>query len=136
LFRIKVLKKEIDDFIFVVTCHHIISDGWSLGIITKEIFEIYNSIIENRKTNLQDLKIQYADYSIWQKEFFKSDFVNKQIEYWKNKLSGNLPVIDLPFNRPRKSIQTFTGDNVNSILNEEIFSKIKTFCSILFSAEC
>ncbi len=127
LLRIKLLKLDEEKNILVLTMHHIISDGWSAGILINELSELYTSKIERREPKLPKLEIQYADYSNWQREFL-ADKILDEVNYWKNDLEGDLPVLNLPFDHPRKTRQTFNGAVETSFINQEESVLISDLC--------
>ncbi len=125
LFKIMLIKVSASKYELILNFHHIIFDGWSESILLKELFEIYQSLIEGNRSNLIELPIQYADYSIWQEECMEKGDLESQITYWRKKLSGEIPVLDLPIDFPRPNEQTFNGDSINFELSTELTSKLK-----------
>ena len=102
--------------------HHIISDGWSINIFVRDFAEYYQAAITGRLTNPPKLSIQYLDYAKWQKNWLESEDGQKQIEYWKNHLSGEIEMLDLPTDFSRPAIQQFHGDRFDfSIPSETVF---------------
>lgn len=106
-FRCNVLKQE-DGCLIVFTVHHIASDGWSRNIIVRELIELYNSYIEGRPHNLASLPVQYADYALWQRQWFELPSVQNQLEYWKSKLAG-VSALNLPLDHPRPVETDYKG---------------------------
>ncbi len=109
LLRVKLLKLEEHEHIFLLNIHHIISDGWSSGIIWKEIAILYNAISEGRDNPLPHLKIQYKDYVLWQREQLEGEILNNQEAYWRSKFQGELSVLNLPTDHPRPKVMTYQG---------------------------
>ena len=99
----------IDDHILAITLHHIIADGWSLGILAREISEFYQvySAGDNDKIE-KDLPIQYLDYAVWQREILQGEHLRLQLHYWQKQLS-NVSVLDLATDWPRPTVQTYNG---------------------------
>lgn len=126
LLKFNLLKLAAAEHILVLVMHHIISDGWSIGVLVSEISEIYTALEENRAPILSNLPIQYADYAVWQRENIESGKLEKQIEYWTEKLSGNLAVLDLPTDKPRPKIQLHHGASFRIELDEVTTSSIKS----------
>ncbi len=98
LFRARLLKRQPDDHILLLTMHHIISDGWSIGILIREIATLYQTKVANLPAPLPDLPVQYADYAAWQREWLQGDMLEQQLEYWRKQrrirpLSTYLPII-------------------------------------------
>ncbi len=125
LFNVKLIKIKPDAHICAIVMHHIISDGWSIGIIVNEISELYKSFITSTEPQLDDLKIQYVDYAAWQKSVLSGETLEKEIEFWKNELEGASLVLELPTDKPRPQVQTFNGTNVNFTLEEGLSEKIE-----------
>jgi len=128
LFRLKVIKIEDYEYILALSVHHIISDGWSVGVITKEISEFYKYYIENQTLQLKELRVQYIDYAAWQKNLLQGEILEKEIEFWKKELQDASFVLNLPYDRPRPALQSFNGDTVNFELDNELTHKIETLC--------
>jgi hypothetical protein len=113
------------EYIVVVTMHHIASDAWSLPIIVREVVELYKAYDENRKPELPELEIQYADFSLWQRQHLRGDAMDKKIAYWKEKLDGVTP-LQLPTDFPRPSIRTTKGAITSFRINKELAASIKS----------
>ncbi|UNY98316.1 amino acid adenylation domain-containing protein [Zhouia spongiae] len=126
LIDIELYKLEKDNHVLFLNKHHIISDGWSISVLYKEISILYNAYNENKSSPLPDLEIQYADYAVWQRNYIDGDILTKQSEYWKNQLSG-LPTLKLPINKSRPIEQTYNGANVYFQLNKSISEKLYAF---------
>ena len=116
LFRVTVIKLSPEEHIAVIVMHHLISDGWSLGILTRELGALYTSYSQGLDSPLQELTIQYTDYALWQRQWLQGDILKRQINYWKDKLSGIPLGLNLPLDRPRPAVQSFRGASVNFTL--------------------
>ncbi len=119
LLRVALTKINDKEHILMIDMHHIISDGVSMGILTNEFVELYNG------KELSELRIKYKDFAIWQNEMFKSGKIKKQEEYWLKAFEGEIPVLNLPTDYQRPSMQSFEGDNINFELSEELTDKLK-----------
>ncbi|MBP7653111.1 amino acid adenylation domain-containing protein, partial [Candidatus Dependentiae bacterium] len=128
LMKIKLIKICEQKFLLLFNMHHIISDGWSMNILIKDIMEFYNSKIEKRETNLKKLNIQYKDYALWQNELLDSEKIDKAREYWLEKFSGEIPVLEMPSDEQRPPVQTFRGNTFEGILTKDISDKIRKLC--------
>lgn len=124
LIRVKLLKLNENRHIFLLNLHHIISDGWSITILEQEVLSVYSSYLLQKENTLAPLTIQYKDYTIWQNQLLAGEFARKQQHYWQQKLAGELPILNLPTDYPRPSVQTFIGhtfytqiDEINSLKN-------------------
>jgi amino acid adenylation domain-containing protein len=89
--------------------HHIISDGWSVALFLREMAALYEAYCEGKPSPLRELKIQYADYAVWQREAMKGEQLEEQMSYWKERLKGSLPVLQLPTDHARPPFQSFRG---------------------------
>lgn len=114
------------EYWLLLNMHHIVGDGWSVGILIKEISTVYNAFIKGNDSPLLPLTIQYADFSIWQKKWLQGSKQQEQLNYWKKQLSGNLPVLDLPkdFSRPNKA--TYNGDEEYITIPKGLVEKLRT----------
>ncbi len=119
LIRVVLVKINNKEHILMIDKHHIISDGVSMGILTKEFIELYDG------KELPKLRIQYKDFAVWQNELFKSGEIKKQEEYWLRAFEGEVPVLNMPVDHQRPSIQSFEGDSIGFELNEELTDKLK-----------
>lgn len=120
LIRAMLVRLSEGDCFFLVVMHHIVSDGWSLEIFFQELTTIYGALTQGEESPLPDLAIQYADYAAWQREWLQGGLLQKQLAYWKGKLGGELPVLELPTDRPRPTVQTFSGARHWLSLNEDL----------------
>ncbi len=124
LLKSTLIKLNDSNSIMVFTIHHIIADGWSIPILIKEIAEYYNSIKTNNNVEIKELPIQYADYAYWQNLYLESDNYKTQLEYWKNQLAGIPPLLELPLDKPRPSVQTFNGNKISFTIEPELTSAL------------
>ncbi|MEH1900561.1 MAG: amino acid adenylation domain-containing protein [Nostoc sp.] len=108
LLRTTLLRLKEEEHVLVFTIHHIVADGWSTGVIIHEITALYKSFHSGKPSSLPELPVQYADFAIWQRQWLQT-VQSSQMAYWKQQLGGNLPVLQLPTDRPRPAIQAFRG---------------------------
>ncbi|MCP5051318.1 MAG: non-ribosomal peptide synthetase, partial [bacterium] len=108
----KLLRMEQDKYFFIFNTHHIINDGWSLGIINNEVFTLYNTFLNPKENPLPPLKLQYRDYTLWHNSFIETGGVSRFETYWLEKFKDKPNGIDLPFDHARRPIQTFNGGRV------------------------
>ncbi|MGV3610691.1 MAG: amino acid adenylation domain-containing protein [Fluviicola sp.] len=127
LFRICLIRKEDEQFVLYYNMHHIISDEWSMNILTKEIMGFYESLITKKEATLPELSIQYKDYAKWQIDQLDSEVFEAHKEYWKNRLSGNLPLLDLPTSKIRPKIKTYSGAQISTYVDRETTKQLKSF---------
>ncbi len=108
LIRTKLLQLGDEDYMFLLTLHHIISDGWSMTVFFNELTAIYTALSMGEPSPLSALKIQYPDFAAWQRNHLQGEVLDKQLRYWQEKLA-DLPVLSMPVDRPRPQIPTMAG---------------------------
>jgi amino acid adenylation domain-containing protein len=128
LIRVHLVRMSEEEHVLIVNMHHIISDGWSLSVFMSELCALYQAIVTEHEAELSALPLQYADFSIWQRDWMQGDVLEEQLGYWKNKLTGTLPVLQLPTDRPRAAKQTFQGVTRWFSLSKELTEDIKALC--------
>lgn len=113
-----------NEAVLIITIHHIVSDGWSLGVLFNELHQLYSAFSTGAELELSGLQIQYVDYSVWQRRSFVSGLLQQQASYWREKLEG-FAQLELPtdFNRPQA--QTFEGGHVSRRLPQDLVVSIK-----------
>ncbi len=109
LFRAHLLRLSGEDHIAVVSMHHIVSDGWSIGVLIREVGALYGAYSDGRGSPLPELAVQYADYAVWQREWLQGAVLEKQVGYWKQRLSGAPGALELPTDRVRPAVQSYRG---------------------------
>ncbi|MEH1955421.1 amino acid adenylation domain-containing protein [Nostoc sp.] len=149
LFRAKILQLDDKSYQLLVTLHHIIADGWSIGILLKELAALYDAFSTGKvclhsrsvsqtdatPTPLPELPIQYRDFVNWQRQCLDGesatrtlrDRIQPKLTYWKQKLSGELTVLNLPTDRPRSPVQTFKGAQAKLVLSQTLTKELKNF---------
>ncbi|HEY5707247.1 MAG TPA: amino acid adenylation domain-containing protein, partial [Terrimicrobiaceae bacterium] len=108
LLRTRLLKLEEDDHIFLWVCHHIVSDGWSVGVFKRELSLLYESFRQHTAVGLEPLAVQFADYALWQRSWLAGEPLDSLLSYWKEALD-QAPVLDLPTDAPRPVRQSYSG---------------------------
>jgi len=116
LFRINLLRLGEKEHILLLVMHHIISDGWSIGVLLQEMAAFYNAFVQGTVPSLPELPIQYADFAEWQREWLKGEALESQASYWKRQLDGTLPVLELSTDHPRPVVQTYRGKRKSRVL--------------------
>jgi len=125
LFRVVLLQLCAEEHIALFNMHHIISDGWSVGVFIREIMTIYSALSKCELVQMSELPIQYADFAAWQREYMRGNILESQLEYWRQQLQGDLPVLELPTDRLRPAIQTFRGHTASFSLPPDIVTPLK-----------
>ncbi|PGV93479.1 hypothetical protein COD80_18935, partial [Bacillus cereus] len=125
LIRNQLVQLEKDEWLLLCTMHHIISDAWSIGIFMNEFLAFYEEETGGNPAKLSSLSIQYADFAKWQKGWLQGDVLNRQLTYWQEELSGELPILQLPVDRPRPVKQTYSGAAHHVIFPYKLLSQLK-----------
>src|SRR5215217_1989723 len=125
LVRSCLLRLADEEHDLIITMHHIVSDGWSMGVFFQELAEFYNAHAAGRSANLAELPIQYPDFALWQREWLESIEVEPQLAYWKQQLRGELPVLDLPTDRPRPLVQGSGGSKHHLTISPALTEELK-----------
>ena len=124
-FRVRLFSQKPDSHILLMVVHHIVADLWSLTMLLYELRELYTAELEGREPELKPLKLQYMDYVRWQKQWLESTEAKEQWLYWKNRLEGEMPVLNLPTDHPRRSIQTYKGATLSVQTPAELARRLK-----------
>ncbi len=127
LMRARLLRLDEDEHLAMLTLHHIISDGWSAGILIREVAALYEAFNAGDSSPLAELPIQYADFAAWQRQWLQGDALDTQLAYWKRKLSGDPPALQLPTDRPRLAMQRHRGARQSFELSANISETLKSF---------
>ena len=126
LVRARLLRLNVEECVLIFTMHHIISDGWSMGVLVNEIAALYRSYIDDQPSPLAAAPVQYADFAEWQREWLTKENLERQLQYWKQQLGGELPVLELPTDSVRPPRQSFRGAVRRFALSEELSAAIKS----------
>src|SRR6185369_5710813 len=119
LLRTKVLRVSVDEHVVLVTMHHIVSDGWSIGVLVKEVGALYEAYAKGSAVTLKPLAVQYADYAHWEREWLQGAVLEEQLEYWKRQLEG-APVLELPADRARLAVPSYSGAYESFELDQDL----------------
>ncbi|MEB3279245.1 MAG: amino acid adenylation domain-containing protein [Lyngbya sp.] len=125
LLRVTLVQLNSESYALLLTMHHIIGDGWSLGVFIKELSSLYQSFLVGEPSPLPELPIQYADFTIWQRQWFQDGALQTQINYWKQQLADAPPLLELPTDQPRPSVQTFRGECFSFQLDAKLTASLK-----------
>ena len=120
LIRLKLYVLSKEKYLLLVVVHHTIADGWSLGVFLRELLTFYQAIILNKPAEVPELPIQYADFAQWQTDKIHNKLLQTSMDYWKNQLAGELPVLELPADQQRGAKQTFSGGTHRFALSTEL----------------
>ena len=101
-----------DEHVLLVTMHHIVSDGWSMGVLVRELGTLYAAFARGRPDPLPPLVIQYADYAVWQRRWLDNERLQESLGYWPQRLEGAPALLELPTDRPRPAVQDYAGSSL------------------------
>ncbi|HEV7786087.1 MAG TPA: amino acid adenylation domain-containing protein, partial [Thermoanaerobaculia bacterium] len=116
LLRAVLLRLSEREHVAVFTLHHIVSDAWSMGVLVREVAAHYGAFLAGRPSLLPELPIQYADFTLWQREWLQGEALEGQLAYWRERLAGAPPVLELPLDRPRLAVHSFRGGRLRHTL--------------------
>jgi amino acid adenylation domain-containing protein len=119
-----LLRLGAQEHVLLMTMHHVITDGWSLGVLTREVGEVYAAESRGTAARLPELPVQYADYAAWQREFVSGERLEAQLAYWKEHLA-DLPTLELPTDRPRPRVQTHNSASLPLVLPDSLTAELK-----------
>ncbi|WP_420127105.1 non-ribosomal peptide synthase/polyketide synthase [Longimicrobium sp.] len=125
LFRAALLRLGAQEHALLLSMHHIVSDGWSLGVFFRELSALYAAYREDGESPLPELPVQYADYALWQREQLAGETLDRQLSYWRERLSGAPELLELPTDRPRPPVQTFRGAQERIELSGELLDRLQ-----------
>jgi len=111
LLRTGLLRLGNAEWVLWVTMHHIVSDGWSMEILSREVSTLYEAFAENRRAFLAELQIQYGDHAVWQRRWLSGEVLEAEVDYWRRQLAGAPPVLELPTDRPRPAVMRHRGSS-------------------------
>ncbi|HEX7183172.1 MAG TPA: amino acid adenylation domain-containing protein, partial [Thermoanaerobaculia bacterium] len=127
LIRTTLLRLSEDRHVALFNMHHIVSDGWSMGILISELAALYRAFAAGEASPLPELPVQYADFALWQREHLSGEALESQVRWWREQLAGAPDVLDLPTDRPRPAIQSLRGAHEKLALPARIAEGVETF---------
>ena len=125
LLRVNLLNLGEDEHVLVLVQHHIVSDGWSMGVMVQELMQLYAAYSNGQDCQLAALPIQYADYALWQRRWMEAGEKERQLSYWREQLGGSQPVLELPFDHPRPARQSYRGARQDVALEPALVAGLK-----------
>jgi amino acid adenylation domain-containing protein len=125
LVRARLLRHSTDEHVLLLSLHHIVSDGWSMGVLVREVAALYEAYAIGAESPLKELNLQYGDYALWQREWLQGEVLDQQLAYWRRQLAGVPPVLELPADRPRPPVQTFRGAALPFKLAKELADELR-----------
>ncbi|MBR8841096.1 MAG: amino acid adenylation domain-containing protein, partial [Stigonema ocellatum SAG 48.90 = DSM 106950] len=126
LIRCSVLHICATEYVLLLTMHHIVSDGWSIGVFISELSALYQAACNGVPSPLPELPIQYADFAVWQRQWLSGVVLDTQLNYWRTQLYGAPLLLQLPTDRPRPVVQTYQGATQSLTLNTDLAQKLQS----------
>ena len=124
VWRAAVVKLSEEDHVLMLNIHHIASDGWSTGVLVRELTALYTANTEGRQAGLPEPEVQYADYAVWQRGWLQGEVLEQQLSYWRKQLEG-APVLELPTDKPRPAVASHRGGSVDFSLSSEVTNQLR-----------
>ncbi|PSB57478.1 hybrid non-ribosomal peptide synthetase/type I polyketide synthase, partial [Chamaesiphon polymorphus] len=125
LLRATLVCCGVDDYLLLLTVHHIVADAWSMGVLVQEVATIYSAAVRQQPADLPDLPIQYSDFALWQRSWLQGEVLAAQLAYWQTQLAGAKPLLELPLDRARPAVQSFRGAHAHFSLERELTAPIE-----------
>src|ERR1700728_2405336 len=128
LFRAALLRLQADEHLLVMSVHHIVCDGWSIGLLFSELNHAYTAFLRGSQPDWAPLPLQYTDFARWQHSWLASDALSSQLAWWREQLAGTPGVLELPTDYPRPAIQSFRGATLSLDLDSELTAQLQALC--------
>ena len=126
LIRCSLLQLSTTEYVLLLTIHHIVSDGWSMGVFISELSALYQAFSAGEPSPLPELPIQYADFAVWQRQWLSGEVLETQLNYWRSQLQGSPELLQLPTDRPRPVVQTYQGRSESFTLDRDLTEKLQS----------
>jgi len=125
LLRVNMVRIQEDAHLLGLVMHHIISDAWSISVLAQELATLYEQYAFDEEKNLPEIDIQMADFASWQRQWVRENILDEQLAYWKQQLAGAPDILELPIDRPRPPVQTYSGGYVNLDLPDKLLDQLR-----------
>ncbi|HSU13784.1 non-ribosomal peptide synthetase, partial [Longimicrobium sp.] len=125
LFRTRLLRLGADDHVLVLAMHHVVSDGWSMGVLSGELATLYEAFARGEASPLPELPVQYADFAMWQRAWLSGEVLEREIAWWRERLEGAPPVLELPTDRARPAMPGPRAGHVFRVLPPETAERVR-----------
>nr|WP_231867512.1 non-ribosomal peptide synthetase [Pseudomonas sp. CCOS 191] len=129
LMRACLVRLAVDEHVLLLTQHHIISDGWSVGVLTRDLEALYGAAVQGREALLPALAVQYVDYAAWHRQWLAGERLDCQRRYWRQALEGAPALLTLPTDHPRPAVQDYRGGYVPLVLDRALTARLKALCA-------
>ncbi len=126
LLRVRLARLAERQHAVLFTMHHVVSDGWSVGVLVREITTVYGALAAGLPPLLPELPIQYGDFAAWQRQWLSGEVLEAELDYWRGALAGVPPVLELPTDRPRPAVARFRGGRRRMRLGAELSAAVET----------
>ncbi|MBE4753752.1 amino acid adenylation domain-containing protein, partial [Corallococcus sp. ZKHCc1 1396] len=128
MLRALLLKLDEQQHVLVLNLHHIVSDGWSMGVLVREVAALYEAFSQGRPSPLPELPVQYADFAAWQRQWLQGEALEAQFAYWRQQLAGAPQVLELPTDRPRPAVQSYRGATLAHLMPKALSQSLQALC--------
>ncbi|MCP4659866.1 MAG: AMP-binding protein, partial [bacterium] len=125
LLRLSLVRLADAEHVMLFTIHHIVADGWSMGVLIRELAALYGALADSGTGTGVKLPIQYVDFAHWQREWLRGDVLEAQLGYWRERLAGDPPLLELPADRSRPMVQTYRGERLTRTLPPELSEALR-----------
>src|SRR5262249_49913998 len=126
LLRTTLLAAGPEEHVLLFNLHHSIADGWSIGVLVREVSAIYEAFCQGRPSPLPDLAVQYADFAVWQRGWLSREVLAGELAYWRERLAGAPALLELPTDRPRPPVQSFRGEALPFAFDGDLAAGVRT----------
>ncbi|HEV2844148.1 MAG TPA: condensation domain-containing protein, partial [Thermoanaerobaculia bacterium] len=125
LLRVSLLRLSATEHVLLLAMHHIVSDGWSMGVLVSEVSRLYAALLEGGASPLPELPVQYADYALWQRSWLQGEALEGQLAWWRRRLAGAPALLELPTDRPRTALRAQRGGKVASLIPAAVLTGLR-----------
>ena len=125
LLRVTLLRVTEETHVLLLAIHHIVFDGWSMGILARELSVLYKNYCGGEPSSLPELRVQYGDFALWQRAWCQGELLDAQLSYWKRQLSHLPSLLELPTDKPKPPVQTFRGARQSFVLSKTLSTELK-----------
>jgi amino acid adenylation domain-containing protein len=128
LLRLLLVRLAEREHLLLLDLHHIVADGWSMGVLLREVAALADALAEGRPSSLPELPVQYADYAVWQRSWLQGEILAEQLDFWKRQLAGAPTVLELPLDRPRPDTPSYRGASCPALLPTPLSGAVRELC--------
>ncbi|RML70944.1 condensation domain-containing protein, partial [Pseudomonas syringae] len=125
LIRGRLIRMAEDHHVLLLTLHHIVSDGWSVGVLTRELSALYAAFSQDQDDPLAPLDLQYLDYAVWQRRWLSGDLLQQQSNFWQQTLADAPALLMLPTDRARPALQDYAGAALPVVFDKDLTRGLK-----------